>query len=45
MKILKILPSFLKSNDEPISVSIIDSGFSHIPSYAKLYGHNNSLNC
>ena len=29
---------------EPISVSIIDSGFSHIPKYAKIYGCNNSIN-
>ena len=43
MKIEKILmPQFL--HDRPVSVSIIDSGFSHIPKYAKIYGYNNSIN-
>ena len=30
-------------NEQPIIVSIIDSGFSKFPSYAKLYGLNNNL--
>ena len=43
MKINKILmPKFI--HNQPVSVSIIDSGFSHIPKYAKIYGYNNSLN-
>ena len=36
------MPQFL--HDRPVSVSIIDSGFSHIPKYAKIYGYNNSIN-
>lgn len=45
MIINKILPSLLQDNGKPVSVSIIDSGFSYIPSYAKIYGYNNILNC
>lgn len=36
------MPKFI--HDDPISVSIIDSGFSYIPKYAQIYGRNNSLN-
>jgi hypothetical protein len=39
INLLKILPQRLK-NEKPVSVSIIDSGFSNIPSYAKIYGMN-----
>lgn len=43
MKINKILMP-KQISDLPISVSIIDSGFSHIPKYAKIYGYNNIIN-
>lgn len=31
-------------NNQPISVSIIDSGFSYIPKYAKILGYNEKIN-
>lgn len=40
MNISFVPEAFLANNRRIVSVSIIDSGFSFIPSYAKLYGSN-----
>lgn len=45
MIINKILPNILQDDNKPVSVSIIDSGFSYIPSYGKIYGYNDTTNC
>lgn len=40
MNIVFVPVPFLKDHGRPVSVSIVDSGFSSIPSYARVFGRN-----